>query len=407
MQPHLVCVGGEDHALRIPFLLALRDRGFEVTAVSSGDGAAFARRGLSHHPYAFDRFGSIGGAWGAIRQLRRLMKQLKPDIVQSFDTKPNLLMPLASRGAVPLIRTINGLGWVFSSTEPRARALRPVFCGLQRLVSRWTALTVFQNQDDQAFFAQRGLLGPGGRDRLIVSSGIDPDAFRQAQQGGPSPDALRNQLGLGTAEIVLFVGRLTRQKGIPTLLDAIPTVLAQRKHARFVLVGPRESEGPFAVDQAEIDELAPHAIALGPRSDVPALLGMADVFAFPTEYREGVPRVLLEAGLAGLPIVATRMPGCSDIVEDGQNGYLVKPRDPDALAARIIDLLRDPIGAKAMGTRARSLVRERFNLARVVEQYCDAYARVLSGSATDEAEDTQARRVTETGHAQKLGVRRP
>jgi len=72
-------------------------------------------------------------------------------------------------------------------------------------------------------------------------------------------------------------------------------------------VGPRESEGPFAVTQAEIERHAPYVLAIGPRSDVPALLGVADVFAFPTEYLEGVPRALLEAAVAGRPIVTTRM----------------------------------------------------------------------------------------------------
>lgn len=380
MDPHLVCVGGEDHALRIPFFLALRDRGFHVTAVSSGDGAEFARHQLPHRRYAFDRFGNVGGAGTAIRQLRALIKELRPDLVQSFDTKPNLLTPLAARGAVPVIRTINGLGWVFSSTEARARALRPVYCGLQRLVSRWTRMTIFQNREDSAFFSQHRLADPRNS-QLIASSGIDVEGFLAAQQGALPSEALRNQLGLGTAEIVLFVGRLTRQKGIPTLLKAVPRVLAQRKHARFVLVGPRASEGPFSVDQADIDRLAPHVLALGSRSDVPALLGMADVFAFPTEYREGVPRVLLEAGLAGLPIVATRMPGCSDVVQDGWNGYLVPPRDPDALAAGILDLLRDPIGARAMGARSVDFVRERFELTKVVEQYSDVYRRILNKDA--------------------------
>ena len=147
---------------------------------------------------------------------------------------------------------------------------------------------------------------------------------------------------------VMFVGRLTRQKGIPTLLEAVPRILHERPNARFVLVGPRITEGPFAVSEADIERHAPHVLALGPRTDIPALLGMADLFAFPTQYREGIPRVLLEAGLAGLPIVASRMPGCNDVVEDGWNGYLVAPRDVDGLASRIADLLSDRARARAM-----------------------------------------------------------
>jgi glycosyltransferase involved in cell wall biosynthesis len=376
MKPHIVCVGGEDHPLRIPYLLALQQRRFRVTAVSTGDGSPFDNAGIAHHSYRFDRFSSGSNDWRLIGSFRKLMADLKPDIVHSFDTKPNMLAPIAVRRSAAVVRTINGLGWVFSSTEPRALALRPIYCALQRLASRWTSATVFQNRDDQALFQRCKLLG-SSQSVLIGSSGIDADAFLSAQKHGQSAAKLRTELGLQDKEVVIFVGRLTRQKGIPTLLKAVPLVIAQRPSARFVLVGPLESEGPFAVSRELIDSLGYHVTTLGHRKDVAALLGAADVFAFPTEYREGIPRVLLEAGLAGLPIVASRMPGCSDVVEDGVNGYLVGPRDPEAFAARIVDLLRNPRRAKAMGALSVPLIRQRFELARVVDAYGELYNTIL------------------------------
>ena len=377
MSHHLVCVGGEDHPLRIPFLLSLREKGFRLTAISSDDGTAFSRHGIPHRHIGFDRFAG-SAELSTLHSIRGLMSELRPDIVQSFDTKPNLLMPLAVRSQVPVIRTINGLGWTFSSLAPRALGLRPVYCGLQWLASLWTAVTVFQNRDDQAFFERYRLVRKGTA-RLIPGSGIDAEAFATAKRCGPSAAAIREQLGLNFAEVVIFVGRLTRQKGIPTLLEAVPRIVRERPNARFVLVGPRATEGPFAIGKADIDRYTPHVIDLGPRKDVPILLGMADVFAFPTQYREGIPRVLMEAGLAGLPIVASRMPGCRDVVEDGWNGYLVGPRDVNALASRIIDLLSDRARARAMGQRSVGLVRERFALSGIVDQYCDLYERALSG----------------------------
>jgi glycosyltransferase involved in cell wall biosynthesis len=95
------------------------------------------------------------------------------------------------------------------------------------------------------------------------------------------------------------------------------------------------------VAEADIDRHAPYVMAVGPRSDVPVLLNLADLFAFPTEYAEGVPRVLLEAALARLPIVATSMPGCRSIIRDDWNGCLVPPGAPQVLAAKILDLLDD------------------------------------------------------------------
>jgi glycosyltransferase involved in cell wall biosynthesis len=149
---------------------------------------------------------------------------------------------------------------------------------------------------------------------------------------------------------------------------------------RFLLVGPHESEGPFAVKQAEIDRHAPYVLALGPRSDVPALLGIADVFAFPTEYLEGVPRALLEAAVAGRPIVTTRMPGCTDVIRDGWNGFLVSPRDPLLLAERILDLLHDRVAAAAMGARAAQMVRTEFNLEITVARYAAVYQDLMKRS---------------------------
>lgn len=383
MPLHLLCVGGEDHALRIPFLTALQNRGLRVSAAGTGAISPFSSNGIQYHRYQFDRFGARIADRAAIGQLSQLVRRIRPDVVQTFDTKPNLLAPLAIRGAIPIVRTINGMGWVFSSADLKALAFRPVYLALQRLTACWTTATVFQNSADSDFFHRYRLLGKNSS-AIIGSSGIDVDAFQAARIKAASTAELRAQLGIGDAEVVLTVSRLTVQKGIPTLLDAARIVQQARPGVRFVLVGPRESEGPFAVDQALIDRHAPHVIALGARSDVPALLGLANVFAFPTEYREGIPRVLLEAGLAGVPIVTTRMPGCGDVVTENWNGHLVPPREPRALAAAILDLLRDPAGAATMGQRSIELVRREFDLNVVTDRYADLYRQLSAGKVNDE-----------------------
>ncbi|UQD77260.1 glycosyltransferase [Bradyrhizobium japonicum] len=381
MALHLLCVGGEDHALRIPFLAALQNRGLRVSAAGTGAASAFAKTEIPYHQYQFDRFGVGFADRAAMGQLARLVKSARPDVIQTFDTKPNLFAPLALRGSVPVVRTINGMGWVFSSTELRALAFRPVYLAMQRLAACWTAATVFQNKADSSFFQRHRLLGKSSS-VIIGSSGIDVGAFEAAQARTASPAELRAELGLGDAEIVLTVSRLTIQKGITTLLEAAKLVHEVRPNVRFLLVGPRESEGPFAVGQALIEAHAPYVIATGARSDIPALLGIADLFAFPTEYREGIPRVLLEAGLAGVPIVASRMPGCDDVVREDWNGKLVAPRDPRALAASILDLLQDSARAKTMGQRSINVVRKEFDLNVVADRYAELYTQLLSRSSS-------------------------
>ena len=378
MSAALVCVGGEDHALRIPFLLALRRRGFRIAAAGTGDPRAFESAGIDYWPYRFDRFLNPLADVAGIRALKAILDTVRPNIAQSFDTKPNILLPIAARNAtaVRVVRTINGLGWIYSSRSPLALGLRSIYPGMQRLAARATAATVFQNRHDQDFFEQRRI-ATGIASRLIAGSGVDVERFEAALVDAPSREAVRKDLNLDKREIVITVTRLTRQKGISTLLQAAHLIDKRRPGVSFLLVGPRESEGSQAVSEATIVRHRPYVIALGERRDVPALLRAADVFAFPTEYREGVPRALLEAALAGLPIVATNMPGCDEIIEDGWNGWLVPPRSPRVLADRIVGLLQDRAEAAAMGVRAADVARRRFSLEATVERYAALYAELL------------------------------
>ena len=380
MSPHLLYVGGEDHHLRIPFMLSMRDCGFRVTAAGSGDSSPFSRAGLAFRSFHFDRFVSPFSDWTAVKTLSTILRDVCPDLAQGYDTKPCLFLPLAARAAdhPAIVRTICGRGWVFSSRSPLALAARPVYRATYRAAARSTNATVFETNEDCHFFERHGMTGKNGLVIPAGGGGIDVEGFRRALAASSPAEQLRGELGLGTSPVVITVARMTRGKGIPTLLKAAALVHRARPDVRFLLVGPRESEGPLAVTQAEIDRHAPYVMATGPRPDVPALLKLADVFAFPTEHREGVPRALLEAALAGLPIVSTSMPGCCEVIRDGWNGFLVPPRSPDRLAARTIDLLRDRNTAETMADRAEELVAQSFSLRMIVARHVALYGELLA-----------------------------
>ena len=388
---HLLCVGGEDHHLRLPFLLALGRSGFRVSAAGTGDPAPFARAGVPYYRFHFERFLNPFADVAGVGQIGAIIDHLGPDLVQTFDTKPNLLVPLAarSRKGFRIVRTINGMGWVHSSRSPLALALRPVQRALHRLADQTTDATVFQNRQDKAAF-ERAHLVRHGRSELIAGSGVDIASFERASQSGASPEELRATLGLGQAEVVMTVTRLTRQKGIPTLLKAAALLHRAKPDLRILLVGPRESEGRLAVSAEEIERHSPYVIATGARPDIASLLHIAHVFVFPTEYREGVPRALMEAALAGLPIVATDLPGCNDVIRDGWSGWLVPPRSPRMLAERILRMLREPAAAREMGRRAAEHVRCGFSLELVVQRYRDLYLDLLAGSRTSPATESPA-----------------
>src|SRR5579863_109944 len=175
--PHLLYISGEDHHFRIPFMLALRDCGLRVTAAGTGDAGPFKHADIEFHHIDFDRFVNPMADLAAIKMLSKLLAEVGPDIVQTCDTKPNYLVPLAARHlrGLPVVRLINGRGWVFSSRSARALTLRPIYRALYRLENRSTAANVFEIQADQEFFGRRQ-----PPRNLVIPGWIDINAFDRA-----------------------------------------------------------------------------------------------------------------------------------------------------------------------------------------------------------------------------------
>lgn len=379
MARHLLFIGGEDHHLRLPFFCALKSRGYRVTAAASGPSEPFDQAGIPFEPIAFGRFFSPARDLSSVRELGSLFERVDADLAHCFDTKLTLLVALAaaSHPRTRLVRTINGRGWIYSSRSPLAFGLRALYPHLQRLAARSTDTHVFEHNGDCSFFT-RHVLAERGRAVVIPGAGIDVAGFEAAQARRVPAADLRRELGLGEAPVVVTVTRITRQKGIPALLKAAEIVHASLPDVKFLLVGPIEGEGPFAVSAEEIRRHAGYVIATGARTDIPDLLAMADLFAFPSEYAEGVPRALMEAALSGLPIVATEIAGCREVIRDGWNGRLTPLRDPGALAEAILAMLRDRKGAREMGSRGSDLIRGVFSLDNVVARHAELYDQILN-----------------------------
>jgi glycosyltransferase involved in cell wall biosynthesis len=283
----------------------------------------------------------------------------------------------ALRAGVPVrVRTLTGMGYVFSSRSPLALGLRPVDLALQAAASRAASMTVFQNRDDQALF-MRLRLAREDASTLVPGSGIDTALLQSRRPPAEELESLRRELGIEHTRVVTMVSRLVRTKGVAEFCAAARAVRTQRPDCTFLLVGPLSSEGWQAVSRREV-EGNPDVRWLGPRHDVPALLALSDVFALPTFYREGVPRALLEAAALGLPLVSTDMPGCRDVIRDGCNGILVPPRDAPALAEALLRLLdAEPDELRQMGERSREHVERHFTLEHVADSYARIYRRLL------------------------------
>lgn len=374
-------VGSDDIRLRIPYLVELRRRGFEVTLVGSEAPEPFAAQGIPYHRYSLSRALDPLADWRTLRELLALFRRHRPTVVHSYDTKPAMLASFAARltGVPVRIRTLTGMGYVFSSRSPRALLLRPVDHVMQAAASRAASMTVFQNRDDHAYFLRHRLARPE-TSALIPGSGIDVELLRSQR---PSADALadlRRELGIEGRRVVTMVSRLVRSKGVLEFCAAAPAVRRERPDVEFLLVGPLGSEGWQAVPRDAV-EGNPDVRWLGPRPDVPALLAISDVFALPTYYREGIPRALLEAGAMELPLIATDMPGCRDVVRHDWNGILVPPRNAQALKDALLSLVGASREAlRQLGANSRAHVEENFTLEHVTEAYADIYRRLLENA---------------------------
>jgi glycosyltransferase involved in cell wall biosynthesis len=392
---HVWLVGSDDIRLRIPYVLELRRRGLDATIVGTEPDAPFRTHDIPYHRYSFSRSLAPLADVRAFRELLALFGDNRPAVVHSFDTKPAMLASFAAlRAGVPVrVRTLTGMGYVFSSRSPLALSLRPVDLILQAAASRAASMTVFQNRDDQAYFLRRRLAHEE-TSTLIPGSGIDTVLLRSKRPSASELASLRHELGIENGRVVTMVSRLVRTKGVAEFCAAARAVRRERPDCTFLLVGPLSSEGWQAVPLAQVED-NPDVRWLGPRPDVPALLAVSDVFALPTFYREGIPRALLEAGAMGLPLVATDMPGCRDVVRDGWNGVLVSPRDVQTLTRALLDLLdAEPDVLRRMGENSREHVERHFTLDRVTDAYVEIYRRLLDRADQDESDASSATRAS-------------
>jgi len=225
-------------------------------------------------------------------------------------------------------------------------------------------------------FTREMLRAAGYREASLrmIPNAVDLERFTPRPIGARQP---------GAPMTVVYVGRLRQVKGVKVLVDAWPKVMAGGTDAHLLIAGPGEGEQMSGrrdefheslVQSTRDTGVGKSVDFLGEVSDVPGVLARGDIYVQPS-FQEGLPNAVLEAMAMGLPIVATRISGNEDVVADGDNGLLVPPGDPEALAAAIRRLVADPALAVRMGRRSREIVESRFSLAAVMNKLREAYRR--------------------------------
>jgi glycosyltransferase involved in cell wall biosynthesis len=213
---------------------------------------------------------------------------------------------------------------------------------------------------------------------VVIRNGVDMSRFDVAPQG----DRIRRELGIpASAPLVTVVSRLTRLKGIENFLEATAVLKTRYPHARFLVVGETApSDRPYLTELTDLAErlgVADRVTFTGLRSDVPAVLGCADVAVMPS-LNEALSNVLLESMAAGAPVVATRVGGTPEALVDGENGLLVKPGDSGAIATAVARLLDDRDLATRLGRAAHGLIARKFPVEQMVRSTEDLYMDLLA-----------------------------
>ncbi len=391
--PRVLLVGSEDVHARLPLLRGLAGDWTPAAAGSSRDLAPrFAAAGFPYFYYPLCRgLGPVTDLC-ALAALWRLMRRWRPQVVHAFDTKPGVYACLAARlaGVRAVVGTVTGLGSLYSEDAPPV--VRGVYERLQRLASRHSDRTVFQNRDDRDCFVARRVV-PAAKATIISGSGVDTDALDPARFSAAGRRQVRASLGVpADALLVTMVARLIRSKGVEDFVAAAAQVRRRLPDTHFLLVGAADKDSVHAFRPEEIARFAEVVHCVGPRPDVPAVLAASDLFVLPSYLREGIPRVLLEAASMGLPIVTTNTPGCADVVEDGVNGLLVPARAPTPLTEAILHLLGSAEMRRRFGRHSRKRAVDFFDLAVVIGQTRTLYEELLARNAS---RATQARRASE------------
>lgn len=323
----------------------------------------FAAMPFPLHPLPLSR-GSLN-PWLELRALGALWaltRRLRPRLVHHVTIKPVLYGSIIARllGTPSVVNSVTGLGYVFASSAPGARILRAIVRPLMRFgCFRPNVTMLFENRDDLLLYCELGMADKP-KTSVIPSSGINVEEFTPRQHGT-------------RAATVMLLGRMLWDKGIREFVEAARLVGKQRPGTRFVLVGGTDPNPESIPTQTLQQWQQENAVEYwGWRSDVAAVLSHADILCLPS-YREGLPRSMLEGGAAGLPLIATNVPGCRDALQPGVTGLLVPARDSAALASAILKLVDDADLRAQMGQAARLDVATRFSTTSVIEGTMTVY----------------------------------
>ena len=346
----------------------LSQKGFEVILIAPADRylRELASRGYHTHPVPLD-----SKSQNPFRELKtsfrllQLLMRLKPAAVLSFTVKPNIYLGISTQLLnLPLLSTVTGLGTAFIA----GGLLQKLVVMLYRISQRRCAAIVFQNQDDEEMFKKLGI-GSGRKKIIIPGSGVNVDRFPKSKYTH------------STDKKVLFIGRLLYDKGVSELVEAAKIIAPRYKEkgaVTFQFLGGLAPQNLTSVrpDDVEKWKKFPFIEFLDWADDIRPTIKAAYCVALPS-YREGLPKSLIEAGSMGRPVIATNVPGCREVVVNGEHGLLCRPRSVDDLVSKIEQMLDfGVLDWEKMAESGRRRVEIMFDERVIIKKYLELLAEI-------------------------------
>jgi glycosyltransferase involved in cell wall biosynthesis len=272
-----------------------------------------------------------------------------------------------------VVNTLTGLGFLFTDPSEKTAPVRKwVEMGCRRAFRHPNLRVIFQNPDDRAVFIRKGIV-IGEQAAVIKGSGVDLSLYRPS----PEPDGV---------PIVILASRLLWDKGVAQFVEAARMLKSEGVQARFALVGEPDPENPTTIpyEQLQVWQECGEIEWWGLQEpqNMPGVLAKSHIVCLPS-YREGIPRILIEAAASGRPIVTTDAPGCREVVRPGVNGIIVPSRDIGSLASALRVLIENPEVRASMSANNREIAVQEFSLELVVAQFVSIYRNLLRATAVE------------------------
>lgn len=352
---------------RLPIALAAQKQGYIVhVATRGGEGVSeILGKGFIHHEISLSRNGSsVPIELYSLLDIWKLINSVKPDVLHLVTIKPVLYGGIASRftSVKKVVAAVSGLGTLFLAEGAKANLKRKVGIGLYRLALRSNKTTVIlQNPDDKQLLIDLKAI-KAEQTTLIRGSGIDLSAFQTFPES------------LTSTPVVTFAARLLFDKGIAEYVDAIKILNKKGVVAHYQIVGDLDVGNGTSATASDIAEwqAIPNLEVLGYQKDMSSVFRDTNLVVLPS-YREGLPKVLIEAAACGRAVITTDVPGCRDAIEADRTGLLVPVKDPNALAHAIEKLVTESELRVQMGIAGRQLAEREFSIEKVVERHLSLY----------------------------------